>query len=373
MNRCKKCIMPDTRPDAVFVDGVCPACITHEKRKDIYWAVRKDDLIKLLESNRSDSGYDCIVPSSGGKDSTAQVMYLKELGVNPLVVTASTCHLTEIGRHNIENLKRHADTIEVSPNKQVRARLNKIGLEMVGDISLPEHWAIFTIPFKVAVDMGIPMIFYGENPQAEYSGPPGTEKAAQMTRRWRSEFGGFLGLRPEDMIQHGFTRKDMEPYTLPPQDEIEGKGISAYFLGHYIKWDAHKNAEIAIKAGLQYKRPWYSNYWEWENLDNAQTGMHDYFMFLKYGFGRACTQLSVDIRNGRISRDDALNVCLSSDGAYPYYYADIRYDEMLEMAGITRDELYNSIVKFINNDNYTMFREEKSARVEQTWNSLAKG
>jgi tRNA(Ile)-lysidine synthase TilS/MesJ len=107
--------MPNTRPDSVFVDGVCPACITHEARKNIDWAERKDNLVKLLESNKRMSGYDCIVPSSGGKDSIAQVLTLLELGANPIVVTASTCHLTDVGRQNIDNLKRFADTIEVSP------------------------------------------------------------------------------------------------------------------------------------------------------------------------------------------------------------------------------------------------------------------
>jgi hypothetical protein len=142
--RCKRCVIPDTRPDTAFVDGVCSACLAFDRRPEIDWGVRKRELELLLERSSNDSGYDCIVPSSGGKDSTYQVMTLIDLGARPLVVTASTCQLTPIGRANIDNLARYATTLEVSPNKIVRAKLNRLAFDMVGDISWPEHAAIFS-------------------------------------------------------------------------------------------------------------------------------------------------------------------------------------------------------------------------------------
>jgi hypothetical protein len=144
-----------------------------------------------------------LVPSSGGKDSTYQVLTLLELGADVTVVTARTCHLTAIGRANIDNLARYARTIEVVPNMTVRAKLNRLGLELVGDISWPEHAAIFSTPFRVAVETGHTLLMYGENPQDQYGGPLGTEEARTMTRRWVTEFGGFLGLRPSDFVGHG--------------------------------------------------------------------------------------------------------------------------------------------------------------------------
>ncbi|MCR4332436.1 MAG: N-acetyl sugar amidotransferase [Sulfuricaulis sp.] len=331
MTRCTRCLIPDSRPDTEFVDGVCTACINHDARKTIDWNARKAELLYLrdrLEPTKAATGYHCIVPSSGGKDSTFQVITLLELGFRPLVVTATTCMLTPIGRRNIDNLARFATTIEVTPNRTVRAKLNRIGLEKVGDISWPEHMAIFTIPFKVASQTGIKALFYGENPQHQYGGPVGTENAKHLTRRWRSEFGGFLGLRPSDVIgMDGITADDMRDYEMPSHYEIEEKGIEAHFLGYYLPWDSDNNAAVAKASGMEQSLPCSANLWESENLDNAMTGIHDYMGFLKYGYGRACAQASVEIRNGSITRDQGLSLIKRRDGYFPSEYAGVSYSD----------------------------------------------
>lgn len=362
MNRCKKCCMPDTRPDTPFLDGVCSACISYEKRKLIDWEEREKQLLHILETNPPNgTGYDCIVPSSGGKDSHWQVIKLIELGVKPLVVTATTCHLTDLGRKNIDNLARYATTIEVSPNKEVRAWLNKAGLEMVGDISWPEHCAIFTTPFRVACQLGIPLIFYGENPQEAYGGPPGTDEAREMTRRWVSEFGGFLGLRPQDMVDYGVMNKFHSMDYLPPgESQVEKLGLRAYFLGHFYPWDSHKNAVVAMAKGMNVDFcPSPANNWNYENLDNAQTGLHDYAMYRKYGYGRFCAQVSVDVRYGRSSRESAIRCIERYDGIFPEVYMDIHVDEILKNIGIDRRRLYAILDQFTNWD---LFR-----RVTDRW------
>src|SRR3990167_804802 len=120
LQRCSQCLIPSTRPDTEFVDGVCSACLAYGERRETDWEARYQQLLDLLEQHRGGE-YDCIVASSGGKDSHYIVMKLIELGARPLIVTATTCHLTEIGRANIDNLCRYATTIEYSPNKRVRA------------------------------------------------------------------------------------------------------------------------------------------------------------------------------------------------------------------------------------------------------------
>lgn len=354
MNRCKICVMPDTRPDHVFVDGVCPACINHANKPEIDWDSREKELLNLLEKHDGR----CIVPSSGGKDSTYQVIKLKELGADPLVVTATTCHLTEIGRKNIDNLAQFATTIEVSPNKTVRAKLNKIGLEMVGDISWPEHVSIFTTPFKVSEQLGIPLIFYGENPQHQYGGPKGSEEAKTMTRRWTQEFGGFLGLRPRDCLGvDGITQRDMADYELPNDINAE-----AHFLGKYVEWDSNRNAGVAIENGLVYQKPCEANWWEVENQDNAQTGLHDHFMFRKYGYGRGCTQISVDVRNGLISRKEALEWINEWDGFFPYEYMGVAYREILYEIGLKKDDIKNLLALYTNRN---LFKNPSSLNLER--------
>lgn len=342
--------MPNTRPDTDFVDGVCSACHHHDAQLLVDWNERLNDLHKLFARQKPNgSGFDCIVASSGGKDSTAQVLALRDLGYRPLVVTATTCLLTELGRYNIDNLKRYASTIEVSTNQDVRAVLNYQGLKLVGDISWPEHLAIFTIPMRMAVKMGIPLVFYGENPQAAYGGPVGSQEARKMTRRWVSEFGGLLGLRIEDMVNRSnITSKDMDEYRFPDMDH---SNCEAHFLGQYIgPWNGRRNAQIAIDHGFKAELPSPANWWTFENLDNGMTGLHDYMMYKKYGYGRACPQLSVDIRTGSLTRNAAEELLGDRENHFPSVYAGISIDEVCYRMGITFDHLVTLIDKFTNHD-----------------------
>jgi len=357
--RCTKCLIPNTRPDTHFnEEGVCSACTSYAARQHIDWSTRKAALEFLLEEQPyNGSGYDCIVPSSGGKDSTAQVLKLIELGARPLVVTATTCHLTEIGRANIDNLARFATTIEVSPNKEVRKKLNRLGLTMVGDISYPEHVSIFTTPFKMALKLGIPLIMYGENPQQEYGGPPGSELAREMTRRWVAEFGGFLGLRPDDLIgaqlDAWITKEEMQDYQPPDARDISSHHVQAHFLGHYLPWDSKENARIATEHGMRAIMPTPANWWVAENQDNAQTGLHDHMMYRKYGYGRGCAQISVDIRAGRVSRETALQWVKTHDGLFPWVYMGINWANMLDRIGFNPELIWTLMDKFTNWDIFT--------------------
>lgn len=354
MNRCIHCLIPDTRPDTAFVDGVCSACLSYHKRPQIDWDARKRQLEDILTKSANGSAYDCVVPSSGGKDSTWQVLQLIKLGAKPLIVTATTCYLTPIGRRNIDNLGRYATTIEVTPNRDQRAKLNRLGLEMVGDPSWPEHVSIFTTPFRIAQAMGIPLIFYGENPQNQYGGPPGTEEALTMTRRWRSEFGGFLGLRPSDLAPMA---GDMTDYEMLPEDP--DRPVTAYFLGQFLEWDSARNLREAMAAGMESIKPCYANWWPGENLDNAMTGLHDHIMYRKYGYGRGAAQISVDIRQGIITRDSALKWVEIWDGSFPYSYADVRFERVLDRIGVTQGQLDHWLHYYANKD---LFGAEKSRR-----------
>lgn len=340
MIRCRRCVMPNSRPDTPFVDGVCSACLTYAKRPTVDWDSRRAELLALLD--RHDGRV--LVPSSGGKDSTYQALTLKEMGADVTCVTARTCHLTPIGRQNIDNLARHVRTIEVTPNMTVRAKLNRMGLELVGDISWPEHAAIFSTPFRVAAETGHTLLMYGECPQAEYGGPIGSEQAKTMTRRWVTEFGGFLGLRPADFVgKEGITERDMADYT-PPRDS----SAEAHFLGQYIQWDSRRNAKVSIEAGMRTlgQPPCSASWWEAENLDNAQTGVHDWFMALKYSFGRGCQQISVDVRAGVLSRAHALAWVETFDGAFPDEYAGVHIYSVLDRIGMGKPRLMTLADKY---------------------------
>jgi len=351
---CKMCVMPDTKPDLhLDDDGVCNACRSYESRASVDWDARYADLLRVLERYRTgaDGNWDCIVPVSGGKDSTYQVVRMLQLGLNPLCVTSTTCDLSELGRLNIENLKRlGVDHIEVSPNPIVRAKLNRIGLTQVGDISWPEHVGIFTIPVRAAVQFNVPLIVWGENSQNEYGGPAAASGNNVLNRRWLEEFGGLLGMRVSDLVgQEGIEAKHLIHYTYPSDDDLARVGVTGLFLGHYIPWDGLSNALIAQANGFRTcETVVEGSMVNYENLDNHQTGIHDYFKFLKFGFGRATDLACLHIRRGRLTRQDGLEAVKRLDGKFPWRYLGKSLEDILRPLDITADEFVRVCDKFTN-------------------------
>jgi N-acetyl sugar amidotransferase len=351
---CKNCVMPDTKPDLHFdAEGFCNACRSYENRNEVDWTARHEELILILEKYRSRDGsnWDCIVPVSGGKDSTYQVVRMLQLGLNPLCVTSSTCDLSELGRKNIENLKSlGVDHVEISPNPLIRAKLNRIGLTQVGDIAWPEHVGIFTIPVRAALQFNVPLIVWGENSQNEYGGPAAAADKNILNRRWLEEFGGMLGMRVTDLIgMEGIQEKNLIHYLYPSDEELSRVGVTGLFLGHYLPWDGLSNALIAQSHGFQtYEKVVEGSMVNYENLDNYQHGIHDYFKYLKFGFGRATDHACLHIRRGRLSRQDGIDIVKNLDGKFPWSYLGKSLEDILHPLNITVDEFIRICNKFTN-------------------------
>lgn len=365
---CSRCVMPETKPDIFFDDhGVCSACVHYERRTMVDWDARRVELDDILRRYQSGDGstYDCIIPVSGGKDSTYQTVKMLELGMNPLCVTATTDKLSEIGRRNIENLKHlGVDYIEVTTNPVVRRRINRLALTQVGDISWPEHVAIFTVPVRLAVQLGVPLIVWGENSQNEYGGPATSADDHVLSRRWLEEFGGLLGLRVSDLVgQEGIARRDLIQYTYPGDEDLSRIGVTGIFLGYFIPWDGWSNALISQAHGFEtYPKLVEGSLVNYENLDNVQTGVHDYFKFLKFGFGRATDLACMQIRRGRLSRDDAIRLVRLHDGRFPWEYLGYSLDDTLHEINMTIDEFQAVCDRFTNRKLFEVDRHGDLAR-----------
>lgn len=351
---CSRCVMPETKPDLyIDEDGVCSACRHYEQRQQVDWNARANELLEVLERYRSRNGqnYDCVVPVSGGKDSHYQVIRMLELGMNPLCVTATTDKLSDLGRSNIESIKKlGVDYIEVSVNPRVRRRINRLALTQVGDISWPEHVTIFTVPVRVAVQFGIPLIIWGENSQNEYGGPAAAAENNTLTRRWLEEFGGLLGLRVSDLIgQEGIEQRHLLQYTYPSDEDLKRVGVTGLFLGYYLPWDGYQNALVAQAHGFQtYHKPVEGSLVNYENLDNCQTGIHDYFKFLKFAFGRATDLACTHVRRGRLSRADAMRLVRMHDGKFPWVYLGCKLEDILDEIDMTTEEFIRICDRFTN-------------------------
>lgn len=349
------CLLPSSKPDLYFShEGVCSACTAFLGRPQIDWDERKTNFLQVIQKFRKHDGiWDCVVAVSGGKDSTFQVIKMLEVGMNPLCVTATTCDESTLGRKNIENLKElGVDHIQISPNPLIRRKLNRIGLLEVGDISWPEHSGIFTIPFKVAASYGIGLIIYGENPQNEYGGPDSAAKSTVLDRRWLEEFGGLLGLRVSDLADvYGIPKRNLIPYNYPTKDELLKSNITAVFLGQFFAWDGLSNFKVSSEHGFEpFSQDVEGSYGNYENLDNHQTGIHDYFKYLKFGFGRATDIVSMHIRRGRMSRSEAIKIVNERDGKFPWSYLGKPLDQILSPLEISIAKFVEVCDKFTNRE-----------------------
>lgn len=341
--RCRRCLYPNTKPDLHFVAGTCSACLAFDRRTSIDWTNRQDDFLKLVRAHPG-SSHDVIVACSGGKDSTWQVVKCLELGLRPLAVTATTDHLSKVGRQNLDNIANLCDLVEVTPHKRTRRKISKFALQEVGDISWCEHHLIWSVPARESASRNIPIVLYGECPQNEYGAGPVGSESERMTKRWVDEYGGLLGLRLGDLSDIlDIESRHLDIYRYPEQD------VKAVFMGAFFPWDGYKNSIIAKEHGFQnLDGDVEGSIGGYENLDNLQTGIHDYLRFLKFGYGRACDIASGLVRRGHFSRRTAIEMMRGRDGAYPYTYLGVPLYSILENIDVTRTEFDAICNRFTN-------------------------
>ena len=313
MKYCKRCVIPDTRPGIeIGAEGVCSACLAHAgKLTDIDWERRSRSLAGIIEQAKSRGrGYDCIVPVSGGKDSTWQVVRCLEFGLRVLAVTWRTPARTEIGQRNLDNLiSLGVDHIDYAINPEVERRFTYKALERVGDTAIPMHMALFSIPLNVAVAYDIPLVVWGESPHMEYGGSEDDRNYNRLDFGWLKRHGILQGTSVEDWIGDGLSRRDLEAYHMPGEAEFDARRIESIFLGFYLPWDPEESLRVAREHGFQVRAEGPKvGYYNYADIDCDFVSVHHYFKWLKFGFTRLFDNLSLEIRNGRMSRETALDV-----------------------------------------------------------------
>ena len=86
----------------------------------------------------------------------------------------------------------------------------------------------------------------------------------------------------------------------------------------------------------------------YENLDNHQTGIHDYFKYLKFGFGRATDLACIHIRRGRLTRKEAVKIIQEKSDKFPEIYLGYQLSEILDEIKISREDFIKICDKFTN-------------------------
>lgn len=353
MNYCKRCILPDTRPNLTLdAEGICNACRAHESRPEIDWVQRERVFRELIENAKSRSlGYDCLIPVSGGKDSTWQVIKCLEYGLNPLAVTWKNPARTEIGIKNLENLiSLGVDHIDYQINPKVERKFLLKALEKFGATAIPMHMAMFNIPLTIAVRFKIPLVIWGENSAAEYGGTDDEQTGFLLDKKWIKKFGVTHGTTAKDWVSSDLTEKELSPYFGPSDQEMENSGVSAIFLGYYFPWAPHISLAVAQAHGFQIRKEGpKTGFYNYADIDDDFISIHHWMKLYKFGFTRLFDNLSLEIRNGRITRDDAIQIVKEYGDQTPY--DDIK--KFCKYVNISTDRFFSICETFRNSSIWT--------------------
>lgn len=327
IRQCARCLLPETHDTVTFDEqNVCSVCRAAEFKKDqVDWAARKRDLDRLIGEYRGKYAYDCIVPFSGGKDSTYTVWYLvKEYKIKPLVVRFDHGFLRPTVLANTERTIRRlgVDFLNFRANMKVVKRLMLEALIRKGDFCWHCHTGIFSFPMQMALKFRVPLIFWGE-PNTEYNAFFRLDEPELVDEKRFNRFVN-LGITAEDMVgmvnnDTDITLRDLEPFRYPPREELRALGYRSVCLGTYIKWDVKKHREvIARELGWQEEQvEGVPREYGYEKIECALQGVRDYLKFIKRGMGRTNHLACIDIRNGRLTRDEAVELAEKYDGRRP--------------------------------------------------------
>jgi N-acetyl sugar amidotransferase len=291
-------------------------------------------------------GYDCLVPVSGGKDSTWQVVRCLEYGLKPLAVTWRPPGRTEIGQRNLENLiQLGVDHIDYAINPDVEKRFMLETLERNGSSGIPMHLGLFNIPLKIASRFDIPLVIWGENSATEYGNESDQNTGFKLDAKWLKKYGVSHGTTARDWVSKRLTEKDLTPYFGPSDEELEKKGILAVFMGYYFPWDPRETHRIAKLHGFQSSSEGpKTGLYEFADIDDDFISIHHFLKWHKFGFTRLYDNLSLEIRNGRITRETAVQAIRDRGDETPRQ--DIQ--KFCAFVGISEDRFFEICEKFRN-------------------------
>jgi N-acetyl sugar amidotransferase len=345
LQRCTRCLLPETEDTITFDEnGVCSVCRNQGIKQQIDWQAKKAQLDELIEQYRGKGPYDCIIPFSGGKDSTFTLWYLiTHYKIKPLVVSWDHGFYRPGVLKNRERIlqKLGADFLSFTPNKAVVKKLMLEALRRKGDFCWHCHTGIFAFPMQMAVRFGVGLVFWGE-PNAEYQSYYSYDEIEEVDERRFNRYVN-LGITAEDMVgmlDDSVTERDLEPYIYPKLRDLMALDYRSVCLGSFIPWDVKRQVEV-----IQTELGWQGDLVEgippeyaYEKIECAVQGVRDYLKYIKRGMGRTNHLVNIDIRNGRLSRDEGEQLQAQYDGKRPasldefMQYVNIDEEEFLDIA-----------------------------------------
>ena len=359
---CKRCVISNQRPSSVVEfkhtaqskkptmnidsEGICDACRHAEEKDRIDWSKREEELVRLLDKHRRNDGrYDCIVPGSGGKDSAYQAHVLKyKYGMHPLTFTWTPILCTDYGYKNFKNWITVGgfDNISFNQNGRVQKILTRLSIE---NLFHPFQTFILgqkNFAPKLALQMDIPLIFYGEN-EAEYGNPVADNATSLRDKSFHSmknvDEMYLAGVSVKELQEkHQIDLCDLMAYLPPDFRTVEKSSMEVHYLGYYLKWTPQEVYYYAVEHTGFKARPFRTQgtYSKYNSIDDKVDDFNFYTLFCKFGIGRATYDASQEIRNKHITREEGAALVKRFDGEFPDRY----FKDVLEYIGMSEERFH---------------------------------
>ena len=359
MKYCKSCILPDTRPNLKLDKfGICDACKKINKKTD--WLKRLSEFKNLVKSiKRKKRNYDCLIPVSGGKDSTWQVIIAKKFGLKPLCVTWKSPARNKLGQQNLNNLiNLGVDHIDYSIDVNIERNFIKKTFSKFGNPLIPMHLALHAIPTKIALEKNIPLILWGENSAYEYGGHK-SYKGKYMDNKWRKVFGVNEGKSISYWSDKNLKIRDLSPYKLPTIKKLNKANVKEIFLGYFFEWSPKKIFKISKNYGFKSASQPKTGYYNFADIDDEfLITIHHLMKWYKFGFTREWDNLSLEIRNKKISREKAIKIVLKKGLVMPNKEIDL----FCKYLNINKKEFIRITNKFRNKNIW--YRENNKWKIK---------
>ena len=349
---CKTCLMPSSRPRITFDKfGICNACKYKKKQIKIDYKKREKELEKILKKYRSNNdSYDCIVPWSGGKDSSYVAFQLKfKYKMNPLLVTFSPLVPSSVGHHNRKELiKLGFDHIMFKPNEKISSYLSKRFLIERGNPKVAWDAGINSFPIKIAIEKKIRLIFYAEHGESHYGGKI-LNKNSEMLRNLDEIFEHQIGDDPINWLDDSVDKKDITPYLMPDKKDLKENKIQAYYFAYFDNWNVKRNYEfiknkINFKCHEENRSP--GTFTNYDSLDDHIDSIYYHFQYIKFGFGRCWRDASRHIQLNQLEKNNAIK--LINDYDHEINNKDLA--KTLDYLKMSRIEFFDIIEKHRNNE-----------------------
>jgi N-acetyl sugar amidotransferase len=324
IKRCTRCVLPETFPNIKFDNnGVCNVCLDHD-RKWSSWKIggsikTSDKLSKIFNNvKKMKHKYDCLVPFSGGKDSTYVLYICKNVfNLNVLAFNFNNGFQTEEAITNISHAVKllDVDLVTIGPRWSLMKELYSSFLLKAGEACTPCNMGIELGSYRIAQQENIPLIVMGSSPRTEECSPKEIytyNKEYFMNVIKRNKCGTFINGTLYQDLNKNASFIDGKKHALSHKyfKKLDSLKIASIFntplrinLPEYIEWNENEMFGI-----LKDKLNWGEAKFGKEHMDCEISPVKCYLRYQRWGFGSKTQKYAALVRDGQINRENALEL-----------------------------------------------------------------